>query len=622
MSPTSISSGDGRGLRNRDRTLEFIHQTGKLSLSSYGGAGPWATLDDSALADKLEDDLRTLDQAVAFGAPDVQVAIGALTPGPAELRLARQRAQIGLRQLAPHAAERGLNLVLEPIHPLFCPDVSVLCTLRQSLDWTDGIGATNLGLVLDVHHMFWDPELDDQLSRAGDRLRIVHLNDWPLPRGERYDRALMGEGCIDFAELFQSLRQFTGWFEVEVNNDELRSLPLADVFTRVAASFDRAVAPHLHESANGEAYGFGMKLRKLGRTELMVSQLCLGGNVFGWTADEAASFEVLDAYAEAGGNYVDTCSTYSRWAPGNQGGESETIIGNWMKSRGNRARMLIATKGFGMTGSTCTRRGLTRVNLTRSLEGSLRRLQTDYVDMYLSHYDDRNTPQEETMETYDRFVREGKVRYVGVGAGGGYLHTGLPEGPRWQFTALRLLRALWVSDKHGWTPYAMMQPEYNLFTRVMFEPDLPDELAQDQGLGVITRSSLASGFLTGQVSPWQQRIGIAAVERSGAPVLQRSRLCDPGRAGSRRGALLRERGPDRAGLDHGATRDRGAARQRQHSFPAERHRAGGRYPAGRRVGRGARSGQCHATRALANARWRSGASGYRPERLRRRPRRG
>ncbi len=240
-----------------------------------------------------------------------------------------------------------------------------------------------------------------------------------------------------------------------------------------------------------------MELRQLGRTELKVSQLCLGGNVFGWTADENASFEVLDAFSEAGGNYVDTCPTYSRWASGNVGGESETIIGNWMKSRGNRSRMLIATKGFGMTGPSSQETGLTRVNLTRSLEGSLRRLRTDHVDMYLSHYDDRRTPQEETMETYDRFVREGKVRYLGVGAGGGYLHTGLPEGPRFQFTALRLLRALWVSDKHGWISYAMMQPEYNLFTRVMFEPDL-EELAQDQALGVITRSSLASGFLTGK----------------------------------------------------------------------------------------------------------------------------
>jgi aryl-alcohol dehydrogenase-like predicted oxidoreductase len=240
-----------------------------------------------------------------------------------------------------------------------------------------------------------------------------------------------------------------------------------------------------------------MKRQQLGRTELMVSQLCLGGNVFGWTADEAASFEVLDAYSEAGGNYVDTCPTYSRWAPGNDGGESETIIGTWMKNRGNRSQMVIATKGFGRTGPGPQETGLTRVNLTRSLDGSLRRLRTDYIDMYLSHYDDQRTPQEETMETYDRFVREGKVRYVGVGAGGGYLHNGLPEGPRLQFTALRLLRALWVSDKHGWTSYAMMQPEYNVFTRVMFEPDL-EELAQDQELGVITRSSLASGFLTGK----------------------------------------------------------------------------------------------------------------------------
>lgn len=240
-----------------------------------------------------------------------------------------------------------------------------------------------------------------------------------------------------------------------------------------------------------------MEQRKLGRTELMVSKLCLGGNPFGWTADERASFEVLDGYAEAGGNYVDTCCTYPRWAPGRQGGESETIIGNWLTTRGNRSRMIIATKGFGATGPGPDERGLTRVNLTRSLEGSLRRLQTDYVDVFLSHYDDRHTPQEETLATYDDFVRQGKVRYLGVGAGGGYLHLSLPEGPSWQFTALRLQRALWRADKHGWAPYSMLQPEYNLCTRVMFETDL-EELAQDQGLGVITRSSLASGFLTGK----------------------------------------------------------------------------------------------------------------------------
>ena len=240
-----------------------------------------------------------------------------------------------------------------------------------------------------------------------------------------------------------------------------------------------------------------MEQRKLGQTELKVSRLCLGGNPFGWTADEAASFEVLDAYTEAGGNYVDTCCTYPRWAPGRQGGESETIIGKWMKSRTNRSRIIIATKGFGATGPGPQERGLTRVNLTRSLEGSLRRLQTDYVDVFLSHYDDRHTPQEETLATYDDFVRQGKVRYLGVGAGGGYLHAGLPEGPSWQFTALRLQRALWRADKYGWVPYSMLQPEYNLFTRVMFETDL-EELAQDQRLGVITRSSLASGFLTGK----------------------------------------------------------------------------------------------------------------------------
>jgi len=214
-----------------------------------------------------------------------------------------------------------------------------------------------------------------------------------------------------------------------------------------------------------------MRTRRFGRTGLKVAALALGGNAFGWTADEAASFAVLDAYADAGGNYVDTSGTYSRWAPGNTGGESETIIGRWLKARGNRANMVIATKGFAATGPGPHERGLTRLNLQRTVENSLRRLQTDYVDVFLSHYDDRDTPQEETLRVYDDLVRQGKVRYLGAGSGGGYVHS-LPEGQARQYTAVRLMRALWISDKHNWTRYDAIEPEYNLFTRVSYEQDL------------------------------------------------------------------------------------------------------------------------------------------------------
>jgi aryl-alcohol dehydrogenase-like predicted oxidoreductase len=239
-----------------------------------------------------------------------------------------------------------------------------------------------------------------------------------------------------------------------------------------------------------------MKMRRFGRTDLKIASLALGGNAFGWTADEAASFAVLDAYADAGGNYVDTSGTYSRWAPGNQGGESETIIGKWLKGRGNRASMVIATKGFAATGPGPNERGLTRDNLVRTVENSLRRLQTDYIDVFLSHYDDRETPQEETLQAYDELVRQGKVRYLGAGSGAGYVHS-LPEGRARQYTAVRLMRALCISDKNNWARYDAIEPEYNLFTRVMYEQDL-EEVCQDQQLGVMTRSSLASGFLSGK----------------------------------------------------------------------------------------------------------------------------
>jgi aryl-alcohol dehydrogenase-like predicted oxidoreductase len=219
----------------------------------------------------------------------------------------------------------------------------------------------------------------------------------------------------------------------------------------------------------------------LGRTGLKLSQLCLGSNCFGWTIDEATSSAVLDAYVEAGGNFIDSSDSYSRWVPGHKGGEAEAIIGNWFAQGGKRSSIVVATKGYGPTGTGANERGLSRVHLMHAVEGSLRRLQTDYIDLYMSHFDDLDTPQDETMRAYEDLVTQGKIRYIGVG----------------HFTPIRLMRALWTSDRHDWVRYESIEPEYNLFTRDIYEPEL-ESICVDQGLGVITRSSLASGFLSGK----------------------------------------------------------------------------------------------------------------------------
>ena len=156
-----------------------------------------------------------------------------------------------------------------------------------------------------------------------------------------------------------------------------------------------------------------MLMRRLGRTGLKVAVLCLGGNTFGWTTDQAASEAVLDAYVEAGGNFIDTADVYSRWAPGNTGGESETALGTWMAARKNRASVLIATKVCGPMGPGPNDKGLSRMHIVEGVEASLRRLRTDYIDLYQAHWDDRETPLPETLRAFDDLVRQGKVRYVG-----------------------------------------------------------------------------------------------------------------------------------------------------------------------------------------------------------------
>ncbi|MBJ6127148.1 aldo/keto reductase [Microvirga splendida] len=222
-----------------------------------------------------------------------------------------------------------------------------------------------------------------------------------------------------------------------------------------------------------------MEKRRLGRSDLMVSPLCLGGNVFGWTADEATSFRILDAYVDAGLNFIDTADVYSTWAAGNSGGESERIIGQWMKARGNRSGLVIATKVGSEMGPG--QKGLSKSYIRSAVEASLQRLQTDCIDLYQSHRDDPDTPQEETLEAYADLIREGKVRAIGSS----------------NFTAARMREALAISAKHGLPRYESVQPKYNLYDRAEHEAEL-EPLCREEEIGVIPYYGLASGFLTGK----------------------------------------------------------------------------------------------------------------------------
>jgi aryl-alcohol dehydrogenase-like predicted oxidoreductase len=224
-----------------------------------------------------------------------------------------------------------------------------------------------------------------------------------------------------------------------------------------------------------------MNYSKLGRTGLKVSELCLGTMQFGWTADEATSFAILDAFVDAGGNFVDTADIYSRWADGNPGGVSEQIIGRWMKARGNRGAIVLATKARGRMWDGPNGEGLSRAHLIRACEDSLRRLETDTIDLYQTHSFDADTPIDETMRALDDLVRAGKVRYVGCS----------------NYPAWRLAKALWTSDKLGLARYDSLQPHYNLAHRAEFERELKS-LCEEDRIGVIPYSPLAGGFLTGK----------------------------------------------------------------------------------------------------------------------------
>jgi len=222
-----------------------------------------------------------------------------------------------------------------------------------------------------------------------------------------------------------------------------------------------------------------MKTKTLGTSSLSVSSLCFGGNVFGWTVDEDTSYRLLDTFVEAGGNFIDTANVYSRWVPGHQGGESETILGNWLKLRGNRRHVIIATKvGMEMAPG---QKGLSRKAIVESVEESLKRLQTDYIDLYLSHKADPETPIEETLRAYDQLMSQGKIRACGAS----------------NYDADGLKQSLETSRRLGIPAYQSLQPLYNLYDREDFESRL-QPVCEEYHLGVTPYYGLASGFLTGK----------------------------------------------------------------------------------------------------------------------------
>ena len=222
-----------------------------------------------------------------------------------------------------------------------------------------------------------------------------------------------------------------------------------------------------------------MEYRQLGQTDLQVAPLTFGGNVFGWTIDEPTSFELLDGFTAAGFNLIDTANVYSRWKPGNTGGESETIIGNWISQRGNRSKVIIATKVGADMGDGGKR--LSKKYILSAVEASLKRLQTDYIDLYQTHFDDADTPIEETLETYQQLITEGKVRWIGAS----------------NLSPERLKSSLEISKKNGYPSYQTFQPQYNLMEREDYEKEM-EAICVDNQLGVINYFSLASGFLTGK----------------------------------------------------------------------------------------------------------------------------
>jgi aryl-alcohol dehydrogenase-like predicted oxidoreductase len=240
-----------------------------------------------------------------------------------------------------------------------------------------------------------------------------------------------------------------------------------------------------------------MELRTLGQTDLQVAPLCMGTMQFGWTSDEHAAFEVLDAYAEWGGNFIDTADIYSRWSPGNPGGVSEEIIGRWLCARGNRDRMVVATKVRGEMWKGADGEGLSRAHIERAVDDSLRRLQVDRIDLYQCHWPDNKTPIEETLGVFGDLVKAGKIRYIGAS----------------NYGEDELNRALRKSVDLGLPRFETLQPHHNLVHRAEYEANLA-HLCEEQLIGVIPYSPLAGGFLTGKYrrdtpAPKSQRAGRA-----------------------------------------------------------------------------------------------------------------
>ncbi|MGB5939304.1 MAG: aldo/keto reductase [Rhodanobacter sp.] len=220
-----------------------------------------------------------------------------------------------------------------------------------------------------------------------------------------------------------------------------------------------------------------MQKRPLGHSPLSIAPLAFGGNVFGWSVDERRSFELLDAFVDAGGNLIDTADVYSAWVPGNAGGESETIIGKWLKKSGKRDRVVISTK----VAKWAEHPGLSPVNIRQAVDGSLQRLQVDCIDLYQAHQDDASVPMADTLGEFARLIEAGKVRVIGAS----------------NFGAARFADALAVSKQHGLPRYESLQPEYNLVSRAGYEQEL-EPLIRREGIGVISYYALASGFLSGK----------------------------------------------------------------------------------------------------------------------------
>ncbi|MHB1059219.1 MAG: aldo/keto reductase [Rhodanobacter sp.] len=220
-----------------------------------------------------------------------------------------------------------------------------------------------------------------------------------------------------------------------------------------------------------------MHQRPLGRSPLSIAPLAFGGNVFGWSADEKRSFELLDAFVDAGGNLIDTADVYPAWVPGNRGGESETIIGKWLKKSGKREQVVISTK----VAKWAEQPGLSPVNIRQAVDGSLQRLQVDCIDLYQAHEDDASVPMEDTLGEFTRLIEAGKVRVIGAS----------------NFSAARFADALALSKKHGLPRYESLQPEYNLVSRSGYEKEL-EPLIRRENIGVISYYALASGFLSGK----------------------------------------------------------------------------------------------------------------------------